>query len=378
MNLSRKSRVKILISLTTVMFFAEITVGYWTRSIALVTDSFHMLSDIMALSIAHYAMTLASRKRAPSKQFTYGWQRAETIGALVNATFLLALCFTIIVSAIQRLVEPVPVKDPLLVFAVGWAGLLVNGLGLFLFHEHAHGDHQPAPQIAIDLEQQIAANNIHNDNDEVPQNERSKRNSKLNMKAVYLHVLGDALGSVGVIISAAVIKWAPWDKSYYIDPVISLLITFFIITTTIPLFRKTANIVLHIVPPSIHVETLHDEIMQLEGVQGLHEFHVWQLSDMKTIASLHIILVEDEQIGFQEENDKNMMLISKVKEILHKHGVHSTTVQLEHQKKENIDSGKVTFVIDTDDVGDTDNCLLRCDNPEQCEPQTCCGMIEED
>src|SRR4051794_26324929 len=91
---TKKTRLKIVIVTTTLMFFGEIIFGYITHSIALVTDAFHMLSDIIALSIAHYAISL-SEKKTFAPDFTFGWQRAETLGALVNAVFLLSLCFSI-------------------------------------------------------------------------------------------------------------------------------------------------------------------------------------------------------------------------------------------------------------------------------------------
>ena len=318
-----------------------------------------MLSDIMALSIAHYAMVLSKRKK-PSKQFTFGWQRAETIGALINSTFLLALCFTIIVSAIQRFVEPVSIREPFVVLGVGCAGLAVNGLGLFLFHDHNHSSDSP---------------------NTLPANVQAHAHSKLNMRAVFLHVLGDALGSVGVIISAIVIKWSNWEQSYYMDPAISILIALIIIFSTVPLFKKTAIIVLHIVPPSIKIDTLQDEIMQLDHVHDIHEFHVWQLSDMKTIASVHII-INDPII---RENDNHMKIVEKIKDILHGHGIHSTTVQIEMPKTFNGVHNNIqadehngeNIIIEIADEGRPpirpDICLVKCTSYAVCEPQTCCS-----
>lgn len=350
-------RVKILIVLTILMFIAEICIGFFTRSMALVTDSFHMLSDVMALLIANYTMKLAKQEK-PSVQHTFGWQRAETIGALINSTFLLALCFTIVVSAIQRFIEPIPIREPLIVLIVGCAGLLVNCIGLFLFHDHE---------------------NSHS-------HDHHSQHSKLNMKAVFLHVLGDALGSVGVIISAIIVEWTQWSLKYYVDPAVSLIIAIIIVCTTIPLFRKTTGIVLHIVPDSIPIDILHNEIKKIPYIYDIHEFHVWQLSDHKTIASIHLVI---NQIA------NSMDTISAVKKVLHDFNIHSTTIQLENYLNNN------EQIIDIEDIGDEPNqkeeqnnhefpaqgrnlrsfppkegelqyCMVKCFPKDLCENLTCC------
>ncbi|KAK9765970.1 Zinc resistance conferring protein [Basidiobolus ranarum] len=105
MALKRTTRLVILLSLTTILFLAELIVGYLVGSIALIADSFHMLSDLLSIVVALYAIRLAKRKTYES-HYTYGWQRAEVIGALINGVFLIALCFSIFIEAIQRFFEP--------------------------------------------------------------------------------------------------------------------------------------------------------------------------------------------------------------------------------------------------------------------------------
>ncbi|KHC55308.1 cation diffusion facilitator family transporter, partial [Candida albicans P60002] len=134
---SKEIRIVALLILDTVFFLLEAIIGYTVHSLALIADSFHMLNDIISLIIALWAVRVKNTKPADGK-YTYGWQRAEILGALINAVFLLALCFTIIMDSIQRFFEPQEISNPKLILIVGIAGLVSNGVGLVLFHEHGH------------------------------------------------------------------------------------------------------------------------------------------------------------------------------------------------------------------------------------------------
>lgn len=119
-----------MLMLTTFFFLVEISVGYVTNSMALVADSFHMLSDVIALVIAYVSVRMSPKKWSKN---TFGWARAEVLGALVNAVFLCALCFSIFVESIKRFYKPETIHEPPLILGVGVCGLLVNVIGLFLF-----------------------------------------------------------------------------------------------------------------------------------------------------------------------------------------------------------------------------------------------------
>lgn len=127
-----------MLSLTSSFFLVEIVVGYSTNSMALVADSFHMLSDVMSLIIGFVALRYSKRSQRTDRN-TFGWQRAEVLGALVNAVFLIALCFSILVESLKRLIEVEQITNPTLVLIVGAAGLFINVIGLAMFHQHGHG-----------------------------------------------------------------------------------------------------------------------------------------------------------------------------------------------------------------------------------------------
>merc|ERR1719461_2447707 len=134
----KKCRLVSMFGLTGAFFLVEIIVGYLTNSMALVADSFHMLSDIAALVIAFISVRMAPKSWSKN---TFGWARAEVLGALVNAVFLVALCFSITVESLKRFYEPEHIHNPQMILWVGTMGLIVNLVGLCLFHEHgsSHG-----------------------------------------------------------------------------------------------------------------------------------------------------------------------------------------------------------------------------------------------
>ncbi|VDL79981.1 unnamed protein product [Nippostrongylus brasiliensis] len=132
-------KVLVMISITFLFFFVELVVGFMNRSIALLADSYHMLSDVMALVIAFVCLRISRRK---SKRNGFGWVRAEVLGALVNGVFLLAMCFTISIESIGRLIHSRRISHPLQVLVVGCIGLLINIVGIGMFHSghgHSHG-----------------------------------------------------------------------------------------------------------------------------------------------------------------------------------------------------------------------------------------------
>ncbi|KAI9789458.1 MAG: hypothetical protein M1816_006000 [Peltula sp. TS41687] len=482
MALSKSRRILILLAIDTVFFLVEITCGYAVHSLALVADSFHMLNDVLSLCVGLWAVKVAHQKPS-SSSFTYGWQRAETLGALVNGVFLVALCLSIFLEAIQRFVEPQTVRNPKLVLIVGCMGLVSNILGLVLFHDHgghghSHGDEHgtaeegrsQSAEIADEsgnianvlpesvvaggqlthdgpngfvksgdyddeeggtvkirrpsnvfmksspsnrrLSQQhhrhssssrgrfaspedipthpasfrndiIAAGRLDEDsssptesdyeeivrkggsNDESrplidhtsrslhdhPNNQdrhvsrheswhtkhkHSGAKSKgdhgghshgdLNMRGVFLHVMGDALGNIGVIGSALIIWLTPYWWRFYSDPAISLLITLIILASAIPLCKAASRILLQGVPAGISIKDIKDDIQQLPGIISCHHVHVWQLSDTKLVASLHV------QVGFDfkgEGSARYMQLARAIRKCLHAYGIHSSTIQPE-------------------------------------------------
>lgn len=356
----------------------EIIVGYITNSIALVADSFHMLSDVVALIVGFASIRIA---RWPSRINTYGWVRSEILGAMFNAVFLLALCFSITIDALKRLITPEPIEQPMLLLVVGTAGLLVNILGLFLFHGHAHGhshgdkkegsnntsgdealalfaggdaEDKPDPNENSEAAQDqtnkphtnIELTTSHGQDKEM---KRVSSGTQMNMKGVFLHVLGDALGSVVVIVSALVIWFSEGNWRFYVDPAMSIGMVIIILASTIPLMKETSLILLQTAPSSVDQDKLKAELEQFDGVLGVHEFHLWQLTSNRLVLSAHITC---------HNLREYMTIAAKVKDFFHRVGIHSTTIQPEFV---DLNESKLNPI-----------CNLKCSTSE-CIRDTCCG-----
>lgn len=213
----KKCRLMTVMWLTTFFFFVEIVVGYVTNSMALVADSFHMLGDIAALVIAYLSIKMSPKKWSKN---TFGWARAEVLGALVNAVFLVALCFSITIEACKRFIEVEHIHEPILLVLVGVIGLIVNVLGLGLLYEHGGHSHKSLTA-NHDTLMHLADKDDNENNSFMYQEQRavppppppvkpksqhghSHDPSQMNMRGAFLHVMSDALGSIIVIISALV------------------------------------------------------------------------------------------------------------------------------------------------------------------------------
>ncbi|KAM8726493.1 zinc transporter 1a [Acanthopagrus schlegelii] len=434
------NRVRLLcmLSLTFGFFIVEVVVSRMTASLSMLSDSFHMLSDVIALVVALVAVRFAEKTHSTNKN-TFGWIRAEVMGALVNAVFLTALCFTIILEAIERFTEPNEIESPQMVAWVGAAGLLVNLIGLCLFHGHAGGGHghshgghshgnkskrgkagkiQKAGNGSSGEETNNLVANHNSPGDVRPRKEISCKEStevqmngnthyeemdhehdssaQLNMRGVFLHVLGDALGSVIVVVTALIFNfvWQPCidgeacvnpcinshttDHQHvnhtlvnllegptmstmkiagpcwvlYLDPTLCIIMVGILLYTTYPLLKESALILLQTVPKQINMHRLNEQLLSLDGVLAIHELHIWQLAGSRIIATAHIKC---------HDPTSYMDVAKRIKDFFHDEGIHATTIQPEF----------VTFNSESRDS----LCELSCRT--QCAPKLCCGSADK-
>lgn len=238
------------IALTAVTLVAEVIGGFWTNSLALLSDAAHVFMDLFALTLSLAAIRLAARP--VSDRRTYGWHRAEILASLINGLSLLIIAVGILHEAWGRFQHPEPVKSREM-FLIAVIGLVMNLIAARLLHGHAHDD--------------------------------------LNVRSAFLHVLGDALASVGVIIGGLIILHTGW---YVVDSLISAGIALIIGWGALRILREAGHILLEGVPPHIDLKQVVKRIKDQEGVSDVHQLHVWSICSHITALSAHIDLHPDD------------------------------------------------------------------------------------
>jgi zinc transporter 1 len=224
---------------------------------------------------------------------SFGWERAEIVGGLINGVVLITVCGFIIIEAITRLVDPPIIQQPTLVIAIGCISLMFNCCGVFMFHQAGHS-HSPG-----------GGEEHHED---------------MNVKAIFLHILGDALASVAVIFSGIIVEYTEWEFRFRVDPFVSMGISGIILYGTIPLVKRASKVLMQATPGNVDASSIKRDIQAVEGVVAVHHLHVWQLYKEKLIATVHINI---------EDTVKFMDIMTNVQKVLHKHGAHSSTIQSE-------------------------------------------------
>jgi len=264
------------VCLTLTFAAVEFFGGRLAGSLALVADAGHMLTDSMALALAALAAWIA--RRPPSKRRTWGYGRAEVLAALINGTAMLVLVGLIAWQALSRFKNPRPVSGGM-VLAVAVAGLAINLLVFRLL---------------------------------------SRAGDNLNVRGALLHVLGDLLGSVAVIISAVVILWTGWT---HIDPILSLVICALMLVAAVRLLAEGAHVVLNGVPPGLNVEDVRRTLLGVPEVLDVHDLHVWQIASGRSALSAHV-MVDDPARWFE-------LLEEISRALLDRHGIKHITLQPE-------------------------------------------------
>ncbi|KAK1791239.1 hypothetical protein P4O66_013252 [Electrophorus voltai] len=382
-------RLIFMLVITVIFFLAEIVAGYVGNSIALVSDAFNMLSDIMSLCVGLASSRIS--RRAGSGRSTYGYVRAEVVGALANAVFLAALCFSVSVESLRRLGEPEPIDDPLLVLTVGALGLAVNVIGLLIFQdcrwcrgkkgETSERDGSDGKDVVngeagalilqrfpyfqsktrVRAQPADSQSKEKNQQEGQPLNIRASNNLIASFSAVFrlyhvsgywpasgdvthtlrsffilvsgvlLHVLNDALGSVVVVVTSTLFYvWplgpdAPCNWQCYVDPALTLIMVAIIMSSAAPLVKETTSILLQMSPPDLPLTRIVDDVCQLPGVISIHELHVWELAKDRNIATLHVNVSAE----LQDFTSSTRTLHAQIREVFHKARVHSVTVQME-------------------------------------------------
>nr|CAH7737646.1 unnamed protein product [Callosobruchus chinensis] len=267
----RNSRNLFLFLLLNLSFaFVELIYGVWSNSLGLISDSFHMFFDCTGL-MAGLAASVITKWKSNDK-YSYGYVRAEIIAGFVNALFLLFISFFLMSEAVERAIEPPEVKHERL-FVVSVLGLLVNLVGIYAFqHGHGGGGSSHSHGGISHGHSHGGANNDHGHSHD---SEADAGNSQI-MKGVFLHILADTLGSVGVIISAVLMQMFGWMIA---DPICSMFIAILIALSVLALIKDSVMVLMQRQPVALDniLPQCYQKIVSLPGVYSVQEPHFWTL-----------------------------------------------------------------------------------------------------
>ncbi len=270
-------RLAIVLALSLVYLVAEVIGGLLTNSLALLADAAHMFSDVAALGLSLFALWIA--RRPPAGGRTYGYLRAEILAALANGATLVAVSIYVIVEALHRLGEPPDVQGGLML-AIAIGGLVTNLIGLRLLD--------------------------------------AGKSENLNVHGAWLHVMTDALGSLGTIVAAGLVWAFGWDRA---DPIASILIGLLVIASAWRLLQQSVSVLMEIAPAGLDVDAVRATMLKVPGVLAVHDLHVWTITSGLLALSAHVTVGLERPTG---------ALLADLRAALHANfGIDHTTLQLE-------------------------------------------------
>jgi cobalt-zinc-cadmium efflux system protein len=276
------TRMAIAVALNLIFVVIEAGFGFLSNSVALIADAGHNLSDVLGLVFAWTAMYLG--RRPPGARFTYGLGRSSVLAALANAVLLLLACGAIAWEALGRLASP-PAVAAGTVMGVAASGIVINGTSAWLLHAGSHGD--------------------------------------LNRRSAFIHMLGDAAVSVGVLLSGTLIMFTGWSR---IDPIVSLLIVAAILVSTWGLLRDSLHLSLDGVPASVNSSAVMSYLADQRGVTDVHDLHIWALSTTSVALTAHLVV--------PDRGADDALLDSITPNLKRRFHIHHATLQIERDRCE--------------------------------------------
>jgi len=343
-HMTKSQRLLVIIGISFCFFIAEIAVGFYTGSLALIADAFHYLNDLVGFIVQFVAFKISERSESP-KEFSFGWQRANLLGAFFNGVFLIALGVSIFLQSIERFITPEVVKKPMLMLIIACIGLTLNIISALFLHEHdddvqhvvSHaGEDENTTGTDVPASVPLTGTRDHaRHRHERPSilNRQKTGSHDFGMMGILIHLCGDALNNVGVIIAALIIWKTTSPNRFYADPAVSMAIAFMIFFSSIPLVKKTGAILMETVPTGVNPQDVRYDLEQVPGVISIHELHIWRLNQRKSIASAHVVV--------SNKLLENFVDLAKVlNECFHAYGIHSATLQPELAEEEDIGEGE--------------------------------------
>ena len=282
-KIQKKSKKTLYVTLFLTLFFAlmELFGGLFSNSLSLVGDSFHMFSDVLALGASMVAIYFEAKK--PTEKFTYGFLRLEVVVAFLNGIVLMLISVGMIYESVIRFFNPKEI-DFGSMFFIALIGLIFNIVITWILFSS------------------------------------TKKENNINIKSAMLHFLGDLLNSVGVIISSIIIYFTNF---VYIDIIMSVVISVIIFTGGYKISKEAFFILMEAVPSEVDLNMLRNELLNIDGIKSIHEFHIWKNDNEEISFTAHILLD-----NYEKHN--NYRIINEIKEKLTVYDIFHMTVQIEN------------------------------------------------
>jgi cobalt-zinc-cadmium efflux system protein len=272
-------RLRVALALTSAFLVAEVVGGILSNSLALLADAGHMLADVAALGLSLFVAWFSRRPETPRR--TYGYLRLEILAAFLNGATLLLLSAWIIWEAVARFRNPETVESGIML-GVALAGLVVNVASAAIL--------------------------------------RPSRETSLNVRGAYLHVLGDLLGSVGTAAAALLVRYTGWPIA---DPVASVAVTALVMRSAWLLVRESVDVLLESTPAHISVGAVRAQLEAIPGIESVHDLHVWSVTSGVVAMSAHAIVREPE---------RHQHVLEHVHDAMRLFGIQHLTIQLERRE----------------------------------------------
>ena len=285
-----RKRLVFSIGFTMIVFVLQLAGGFWTGSLALISDSAHVFMDAFSVGLSYLALTLSALP--PDDRHTYGYHRLEVLAALANGISLAVIALGIFYEAYGRWQNPLAVRGPeMLVIAI--LGFAANLVVAFILGGHTH-------------------------NEENHQHDNIKKD--LNLNSAFIHVIGDAVSSVGVIV-AAIIIWS--TGLLWVDPLVSILIGLLILVGAYRVLRPTLHILIEGTPEGLSAGEVQDIMEKVLAVQNVHDLHIWNICSGHIALSAHVVVVTP---NMRPNADIMLELKSSLGRLF---GIEHTTIQFE-------------------------------------------------
>ncbi len=278
-NQLNRTRLLIAFLMNVVITVVEIIGGLLSGSLSLISDALHNFSDAAAIVISYIAIKLSGR--AKDFKYTFGLKRAQIIAAIINASVLVAISIYLFKEAFMRLINPMPVEGFTMIW-VALIGLVANIVGTLILRQGAKGN--------------------------------------MNIRSTYLHLLSDALSSMGVVLGGLLIYFA---NIYWVDPALTILISVYILKESFEILKQALKIVLMASPPDISLSNIKKSLESINGVENIHHVHIWQLDENDVHFEAH---AETPDLKISQ-TDK---ILTEIKSVLkEEYGVNHVTIQFE-------------------------------------------------